>query len=59
MSSSDITDHTQFGQATMEFLLLAGLVGIALALGTPSVLEQLISALQTAYLNFSNAMSMP
>jgi hypothetical protein len=59
MSSSNRTDRKNFGQATTEFLLLAGLVGIALALGTPSVLEQLISALQTAYLSFSNAMSMP
>jgi hypothetical protein len=59
MSSSNRTAHNNFGQATTEFLLLAGLVGIALALGTPSVLEQLISALQTAYLGFSNAMSMP
>jgi hypothetical protein len=59
MGYSDQTDPNQYGQATMEFLLLAGLVGIALALGSPSVLEQLISALQTAYLSFSNAMSMP
>jgi Flp pilus assembly pilin Flp len=49
----------QSGQATVEFLLLGGLVAIALALGSPSVLEQLISALQSAYLGFSNAMSMP
>ncbi len=59
MSFRDETDSNQFGQATLEFLLLAGMVGIALALGSPSVLEQLISALQTAYLSFSNAMSMP
>jgi Flp pilus assembly pilin Flp len=51
--------NNQVGQAMTEFLLLSGLVGIALALGSPSVLEQLISALQTAYLGFSNAMSMP
>jgi hypothetical protein len=59
MSSGHRSNRNNFGQATMEFLLLAGLVGIALALGSPSVLEQLISALQTAYLSFSNAMSMP
>lgn len=49
----------QFGQSMVEYLVLASLIGIALALGKPSILEQLISALQTAYQGFAMAMSMP
>jgi Flp pilus assembly pilin Flp len=59
MNQTLLVIPNQSGQATVEFLLLGGLVAIALALGSPSVLEQLISALQSAYLGFSNAMSMP
>ena len=47
------------GQAMTEFLLIAALIAIALALGSPSPLEQLISALQNFYIRFSTAMSMP
>ena len=47
------------GQAMTEFLLIAALIAIALALGSPSPLEQLISALQKFYIRFSTAMSMP
>jgi Flp pilus assembly pilin Flp len=43
----------------VEYLVLASLIAIALALGRPSILEQLISALQTAYQGFAMAMSMP
>jgi Flp pilus assembly pilin Flp len=49
----------QFGQSMVEYLVLASLIGIALALGKPSILEQLINALQTAYQGFAMAMSMP
>ena len=47
------------GQAMTEFLIIAALVGLALALGSPSPLEQVISALQRFYIRFSTAMSMP
>lgn len=53
--------HYRFlcGQAMTEFLLIAALIAIALALGSPSPLEQIISALQKFYIRFSTAMSMP
>ena len=47
------------GQAMTEFLLIAALIAIALALGSPSPLEQMITALQQFYIRFSTAMSMP
>ncbi len=59
MSAYKLPKSNSLGQASVEFLLLAGIVCIALALGSPSALEQVISALQSAYLSFSNAMSMP
>jgi hypothetical protein len=53
------TEPKQWGQSSVEFLFLGSLICIALALGKPSILEQLISALQSAYQSFSMAMSMP
>ena len=47
------------GQAMTEFLIIAALVTLAMALGSPSPLEQVISALQRFYIRFSTAMSMP
>ncbi len=47
------------GAVSVEYILLIMLICIALALGKPSILEQLISALQMAYMRFSTAISLP
>ncbi len=47
------------GHVSIEYLLLLGLVVLALASGRPSPVEQLVVAIQTSYQRFSFAMSAP
>lgn len=54
--------HRQRGQSSMEFVIVC--TALALALGVNlssdgSVLKQLLDAFQTAYQNFSYAISLP
>jgi hypothetical protein len=51
--------HPISGHVSVEYLLLLGLVVLALASGRPSAIEQLISAIQISYQRFSFAMSAP
>jgi Tfp pilus assembly protein FimT len=47
------------GFASIEYLVLLSIVVMLVAIGKPSPLERLISALQLAYQRFSFAMSLP
>lgn len=47
------------GQATTEYLILGMLIAIALVIGEPSPLEELMRAIQTQYGRFTMALSLP
>ncbi len=47
------------GQAATEYLVLLALVGLALAVGPDSPLEQLVRGLQARHAAYSFALSLP